>query len=178
MTSVFKILTTVAALAIGFAVSAQTPAVTSVLVAQRVEMVNGQAVLKSATQAGPGDVVSYTSTYRNNSGNAVEKMLAVVPVPFGTTLLGESPMPPNAQATTDGKTYSAMPLMRAVKQPDGSMRNMPVPLAEYRALRWDIGSLGSGKSVAVSLQVRLDAPLASPTTPVASLSTPQPAVKP
>lgn len=178
MTSFFKLLFVVATLATNSLALAQASGVTSALVAQRVDMVNGQAVLRPATQARPGDVISYTSTYRNNGGNAVSKMLAVVPVPTGTTLLGESITPASAQATTDGQTYAAMPLLRNVKQPDGSTRPMPVPLAEYRAVRWDIGSLGSGQSVAVSLQVRVDAPLASLTAPVAPASSPQPAAKP
>jgi hypothetical protein len=53
-----------------------------------------------------------------------------------------------------------MPLMRTVKQPDGKERKETVPLAEYRALRWEIGTLAAGSSTVVSLRVRIDAPAA------------------
>jgi hypothetical protein len=52
-----------------------------------------------------------------------------------------------------------MPLTRMVKQADGSTRKEPVPLSDYRALRWEIGTLAAGATTAVSLRVRIDAPV-------------------
>ncbi|OYZ02020.1 MAG: hypothetical protein B7Y42_02965, partial [Polaromonas sp. 28-63-22] len=57
-----------------------------------------------------------------------------------------------------GVVFAAMPLMRSVRQPDGSQRSEAVPLADYRALRWNVGTLAAGRSAVVSLRVRIDAP--------------------
>ena len=151
-----------ASLVLGQAVLAQSPAVTSNLSAQRVEMVEGKAVLKPAAQSKPGEVIEYSGTYRNVSAAGVNKLQATVPVPPGTTLIADSAQPAQAQASTDSTRFAPMPLMRTVKQPDGKERQEVVPLAEYRALRWEIGSLTAGSSAVVSLRVRIDAPAASP----------------
>ena len=130
--------------------------VTSVLVAQLVEMVDGKAVLKPATQSKPGDVIDYSSTYKNSGTAAAEKLLATLPVPVGTTLLSGSAQPGSALASTDGSVFAPIPLMRSVRQADGSQRTEPVPMADYRALRWDLGTLAAGRTAVVSLRVRID----------------------
>lgn len=151
-----------ATLALGQAALAQSPAVTSSLSAQRVEMVEGKAVLKPAAQGKPGEVIEYSGTYRNTSAAAVNKLQATVPVPPGTTFIAGSAQPAQAQASTDGTRFEAMPLMRTVRQANGSERKEAVPLSEYRALRWDVGTLAAGSTAVVSLRVRIDAPAASP----------------
>ena len=151
-----------ASLVLGQAALAQSPAVTSSLTAQKVEMLEGKAVLKPASKGKPGDVIEYSGTYRNVSTAGVNKLLAIVPVPRGTTFVADSAQPAQAQASTDGTQFAPMPLMRTVKQPDGKERKEAVPLAEYRALRWEIGSLAAGSSAVVSLRVRIDAPAVSP----------------
>ncbi|MBH2009229.1 MAG: DUF11 domain-containing protein [Xanthomonadaceae bacterium] len=153
-----------ASLAIGQGAWAQSPAVTSTLTAQRVEMVEGKQVLKPAAQSKPGEVIEYSGTYRNAGTAAVSQLQATVPVPAGTTLMAASAQPAQAQASTDGTRFAPMPLTRMVRQPDGSERKEAVPLAEYRALRWEIGTLAAGGSAVVSLRVRIDSPLAVSST--------------
>ena len=85
-------------LALGQATFAQSQ-VSSTLLAQRVEMVDGKAVLKPATQSKPGEVIDYSSTYKNSGTAAVEKLVATVPVPVGTTLLAGSAEPAQALAS-------------------------------------------------------------------------------
>lgn len=150
-----------ASLVLGQAALAQSPSVTSSLTAQKVEMVGGKAVLKPAAKGNPGDVIEYSGTYRNVSAAGVNKLQATVPVPPGTVFIPDSAQPAQAQASTDSARFAPMPLMRTVKQPDGKERREAVPLDEYRALRWEIGSLAAGGSTVVSLQVRIDAPAAS-----------------
>ena len=150
----------VASLTLGQAALAQSPAVTSTLTAQRVDMVNGKAVLKPAAQSMPGEVIEYSGTYRNGGATAVDKLQAFVPVPVGTTFIAGSAQPALAQASTDGTRFAPLPLTRMVRQADGSERKETVPLVEYRALRWDVGTLGAGASAVVSLRVRIDAPVA------------------
>ncbi len=147
-------------LALGQATFAQSQ-VSSTLLAQRVEMVDGKAVLKPATQSKPGEVIDYSSTYKNSGTAAVEKLVATVPVPVGTTLLAGSAEPAQALASTDGTVFAPMPLMRTVRQSDGSQRSEAVPLADYRALRWDLGTLAAGRTAVVSLRTRIDSAVAA-----------------
>lgn len=148
----------------GQAAWAQRADVTSALVAQRVEMVDGKAVLQPAAQGKPGDVIDYSSTYRNGGTAAAAKLLATVPVPVGTTFIAGSAAPAAAQASTDGVRFAPVPLTRVVKLASGAERTEPVPLAEYRALRWDTGTLAAGTSAVVSMRVRIDAPASDVST--------------
>ncbi len=147
-------------------------AVSSTLTAQRVETEGGKLVLKPATSSKPGDVIAYTGTYRNGGTAAADKLLATIPVPSGTSLVAASADPARAQASTDGISFAPMPLMRNVKQADGSERREAVPLADYRALRWEIGTLAPGASSVVALRVRIDELVS------ASAGTPATAAKP
>lgn len=158
MKYLFSLCTVAASLLIGPLAFAQAPAVSSSLTAQRVDMVEGKAVLKPLTEAKPGDVIEYAGTYRNAGKSAVDKLQATVPVPVGTTYIASSAVPAAAMASTDGSRFEAMPLMRTVRQANGVERSVPVPLADYRALRWDIGALAPSGANVVSLRVRVDAP--------------------
>ncbi|MCZ8255775.1 MAG: hypothetical protein O9327_08940 [Polaromonas sp.] len=159
MKPILKLCMFAAGLALGQAVWAQTSPVSSQLLAQRVDMVAGKPVLKPAGDGKPGDILQYSATYRNTGAAAATKLLATVPVPPGTTFIAASAEPAQAQASTDGTTFAPMPLTRMVKQADGSTRKEPVPLADYRAVRWEIGSLPAGATTVVSLRTRIDAPV-------------------
>ncbi|OYZ79242.1 MAG: hypothetical protein B7Y03_13090, partial [Polaromonas sp. 24-62-144] len=133
MNKLFTFCMFAAGLALGQVALAQS-AVTSTLAAQRVDMVDGKPVLKPAAQSKPGDIIEYSSTYKNSGASAADKLQATLPVPAGTTLIAGSAEPAQALASTDGVVFAAMPLMRSVRQPDGSQRSEAVPLADYRAL--------------------------------------------
>jgi uncharacterized repeat protein (TIGR01451 family) len=135
---------------------AQSPAVTSSLTAQRVETVAGKVVLTPADAGKPGDLVEYSGTYRNAGKTPVEKLVATIPVPAGTTFVAGSAAPARAQASTDGVRFAPMPLMRSVRAADGSTRQEPVPLADYRFVRWEVGSLAAGADARVLLRVQID----------------------
>ena len=173
MKPVLNVCIVLACLLTAGAVFAQAPTVTSSLTAQRVEMVDGKSQLKPAADGKPGDVIEYTGNYRNTGAAPVAQLQAVVPVPVGTTLIAGSVMPAAAQASTDGTTFAAMPLMRSVRQADGSQRRVAVPLADYRAVRWDIGALPAAGNTAVSLRVRIDTPALASAAPLVS-ATPNP----
>ena len=161
MKPLLKLCLVAASVVFGQALFAQTPAVTSSLAAQRVEMVEGKPVLTPATQTKPGDIIEYSGTYRNAGAASVQKLQAVVPVPVGTTFVAGTAQPAQAQASTNGISFAPMPLMHMVKQADGTQRQEPVPLAEYRALRWDVGTLAAASNAVVSLKVRVDSPAIS-----------------
>jgi uncharacterized repeat protein (TIGR01451 family) len=147
------------------ALAQKASSVSSQLLAQRVDVVAGKPVLSPASEIKPGDVLQYSATYKNTAATPAAKLLATLPVPPGTTLVQASAEPTQAMASTDGNTFAPMPLTRTVKQADGSTRKEPVPLIEYRALRWDIGALPAGASTVVSLRVRID------NNPVVALAT-------
>ncbi len=159
MRSIWKFGVVVAGLALGQMALAQNAAVSSQLLAQRVDTVAGKPVLKAAGDGKPGDVLQYSATYRNTGATPAGKLLATVPVPPGTTFIAASAEPAQAQASTDGATFAPMPLTRLVKQADGTTRKEPVPLADYRALRWEIGTLPAGATTVVSLRTRIDSPV-------------------
>jgi uncharacterized repeat protein (TIGR01451 family) len=145
---------------------AQTAPITSELQVQKVETVDGNTVFKPAQLSKPGDVLEYRVSYTNHSSAAVNGLVANLPIPVGTTLEDKSQLPPNAQASIDGTSFAPLPLMRRVKQADGSEQQQPVPLSEYRALRWSLGTLAPGKSEQVSARVRVN----SSVPPVASVA--------
>ncbi|MBC5781361.1 hypothetical protein H8N03_00305 [Ramlibacter sp. USB13] len=147
----------VAGLVIAQLAAAQSSAVSSTLQARRVENVNGKVVLTSADVGKPGDLVEYSGTYRNGGSKPVDKLVATIPVPPGTTYVSGSAEPGKATASVDGVRYAPMPLKRTVRQADGTSREEPVPVTEYRFIRWDIGSLGAGSESVVKLWVRIDA---------------------
>ncbi len=146
-----------AAVAVAGSAWAQGPQLTSELQVQRVETVNGATLYKPAQVSKPGDILEYRVTYTNHSNAAINALVANLPIPSGTTLIERSTLPPDAQASTDGVRFAPLPLMRVVRLPDGSQHQEQVPLAEYRALRWNLGVLGAGKSAQAQARVSVNA---------------------
>lgn len=148
-------------LALGLAGTAwaQQAPVSSELQVQRVETVDGTTVFKPAQVSKPGDVLEYRVSYTNRSNAAVIGLVANLPIPAGTTLVEKSQLPPNALASTDGTRFAPLPLMHRVKQANGREDEVPVPLEEYRALRWTLGTLAPGRSEQVSARVRVNTTL-------------------
>jgi uncharacterized repeat protein (TIGR01451 family) len=130
------------------------------LTAQRVTLVDGKEVLVSADKARPGDVIEYRAVYRNDGRNAVRGLDATLPVPSGLEYLPKTAAPAVVLASTDGRTFAPVPLVRTERTPDGRQVVREVPLSEYRALRWSIGALAMKESRTVRARMRV-APLAS-----------------
>ena len=149
------------AAALGFSGGAwaQPQQITSELVVERVEMVDGKAVFKPAQVSKPGDVLEYRVKYTNRSASAATGLVANLPIPAGTTLLARSELPPNVLASTDGAQFAPPPLLRVLRQPDGGQHQEPVPIEEYRALRWNLGTLAAGQSEQVQARVRVNTAL-------------------
>jgi len=154
-----------AALGLAGGAWAQPAQITSELVVERVEIVDGKTVLKPAQLSKPGDLLEYRVTYTNRSASAATGLVANLPIPAGTTLVAHSELPPDVLASTDGAHFAPPPLMHALRQSDGSTRQVPVPLEEYRALRWNLGTLTAGHSAQVQARVQVNtvpAPAVSP----------------
>jgi uncharacterized repeat protein (TIGR01451 family) len=145
-----------AALSLATSAWAQPAQITSELVVERVEIVDGKTVFKPAPLSKPGDLLEYRVTYTNRSASAATGLVANLPIPAGTTLVARSELPPDVLASTDGAHFAPPPLMRALRQSDGSTRQVPVPLEEYRTLRWSLGTLAAGHSAQVQARVQVN----------------------
>lgn len=136
------------------------------LTAQRVTTSNGKEALVSAEQALPGEVIEYRATYKNQGSAMVKDLFATLPVPAGLSYLPKTAQPTRLLASTDGRTFEAVPLKRRVKQIDGREAVVVVPVAEYRYLRWSIGTLGAKESRTVRARMRV-----APLEPVSAVTT-------
>ena len=97
-----------------------------------------------------GTVIQYKATYTNTINQSINDLAVTLPIPANMTFTGEV-SPASAQASTDGKNYADMPLMRKV---DGKM--VKIPYSEYRTLRWNIKLLPAKKSAAVALNTTVN----------------------
>ena len=119
------------------------------LVRSKVAAEKGREVLVSASFAKPGDILEEAATYTNTSKSTLKGFEATLPVPANTELVVASVKPANAKASSDGKTFSKLPLVKKVRQPDGVEVEQPLPLDQYRYLRWYPGELAAEKSMTV-----------------------------
>ena len=148
-----------------------------------VKKADGAEALLPAQSVKPGDVLQYTAVYRNADSRAVSHLVASLPIPAGTELVGASAVPREVQASLDGKVYAATPLMRKLRRADGQMVDVPVPLTEYRYLRWPEQQIAAGASFSTSARVRVvsssvSVATATPASATAAAPTPAPATAP
>ena len=126
------------------------------LKAQKVERTrDGKEVLRVADRAIPGEVIQYDAIYRNQGKKGIRNLQPTLPIPSGLEYLPDSAKPAPSKASLDGKNFAPVPLMRQVALPDGKTKEEPVPASEYRALRWELGDLDSGRNALVSARARL-----------------------
>ena len=136
-------------------VSAQTPDVRVDLTGNRVVVTDGKESFVKADKAGPGDVIQYEAVYKNTTKGPLKNIAATVPIPAGMTLVADSAKPAAELASLDGKNFSPVPLMREVKNEAGVLEKQPVPLAQYRALRWNLAELAPDQTATVVLRAQL-----------------------
>lgn len=111
--------------------------------------------LEAADRADPGDIIEYQARYTNVGAAPAQRFSPQLPMPEALVYAGNTALPSGFQATTDGKNFAPAPLMRSVKNPDGTTKMVAVPLREYRALRWQLGTLAPGESVTVKARARV-----------------------
>ncbi len=146
----------------GFSVTPSAPAETSpVKVTLTAWLVTkgagGEDVFTPAETARPGDLIEYRVESVNESGKPLKGQVLNLPIPAGTTYVGGSAAPAAVQASIDGgKTFAPVPLMREVQKPGGGTEKVPVPLAEYRALRWVVGIQATGQRAHVKARIKVD----------------------
>lgn len=116
---------------------------------------NGKEVLSATDKAAPGETLQYQVAYRNNGKSAVTSMAATLPLPVGLAYVPGSARPATPQASLDGKTFADIPLKTMVKGADGKLQPQLVPYSDYRALRWNVGSLPANEQVTVSARAQV-----------------------
>ena len=134
---------------------AQSPDLKVNLIARKVTSADGKEKLVPADKARPGEVIQYDANYHNGGSAALRNVGAILPVPAGLILLPDSAQPAAPEASLDGKTFEPVPLTRQVINASGITVNEPVPLAEYRALRWNLDEVPAGGSTTVTLRARV-----------------------
>ena len=137
---------------------AQAPAsepVTTTLEARKVVRgADGQESFAPADVARPGDVIEYVATYRNTTRQLVRNLEATLPIPVHTELVPESARPASVRASLDAREFAAPPLKRKTLV-NGRETLEPVPLREYRFLRWEPVHLGAAASMTFTARVRV-----------------------
>ena len=112
--------------------------------------------LVGAEQARSGDQLEYQAVYRNPTAATVHHVLVTVPVPAnGLEYVLDTAAPHADLASTDGKQYSPLPLLRVATSLDGRKVTRPAPAADYRFLRWDLGDVPAGATRTVRTRVQL-----------------------
>jgi uncharacterized repeat protein (TIGR01451 family) len=125
------------------------------LVRSKVILAGAKEVMQSAAIAQPGETLEEVATYTNTSKAALKNLEATLPIPPNTELVVASIKPANAKASIDGKNFSKVPLSRKVKLPSGVEIEQPVPLSEYRYLRWYPGELRPDRPLIFSARFKV-----------------------
>ena len=136
------------------------------LVRTKVVLVDGKEVFQDAATARPGEILEEIATYTNKSRSTLKSLVATLPVPANTELVAGSAKPGNAMASVDGNEFATLPLKRKVRQQNGGEIDLPIPVSEYRYLRWYPGDLAAEKSLVFSARFQV----ANTTATVASPS--------
>jgi uncharacterized repeat protein (TIGR01451 family) len=129
--------------------------VVSTLTAQKVVQKQGQEVFEPGDRAKPGDVILYSATYVNKSQGVIRNLEPTLPIPPGTQCIPDTAKPKPTKASLDGRAFETIPIKLKTKPSGSATGNGYVAQTEYRALRWHLGELAPGKSVAVTARVKV-----------------------
>lgn len=108
-------------------------------------------LLKETDKVKPNTRLEYRVTYTNTSNASLKNLKMNLPIPAHVTYTGQA-FPKNVYASTDGVNFAKAPLKRTENG-----KQIAVPLAEYRALQWEINEFKAKQNVNVSAQVRVNA---------------------
>ena len=131
---------------------------TIALTAQKVmKQSDGSEKLLAADRALPGELIQYDTLCQNQGAKALNNVAPMLPIPAGMVYVADSASPAPAEASLDGKTFSAIPLKRKVTMPTGEVTEQEVPATEYRALRWKLGEMAPGAKTVLVARTRIAA---------------------
>lgn len=117
---------------------------------------DGGESLAAASRTRPGETLEYRAHYRNDGQTPARQVVAILPLPAGNTVfVPGSAFPSGAEGSTDGRHFEPLPLQRWVVLPNGRRELRPVPAAEYRSLRWQLGELPPQQGATVRARVQV-----------------------
>ena len=124
-----------------------------------VERNSALVALDKATPVNPGEILDWTISSENSGNGAALEYKAVGHIPRGTSFVAGSAKADGAQKTLysidGGKSYSAQPMIEE-KQPDGSVKRVPAPVAMYTEIRYEWSDpLAPGGKLYASYKVRV-----------------------
>lgn len=122
---------------------------------ERITVDAGKEVLVATERAAPGEQVQYVAVYTNTAAKstaAIPNLQATMPIPSAMHFTGSAQPMPN-QASTDGKAFEAYPIVRMIKQADGTLKRVEVPFDSYRTLRWTLKPLAPQVSQTVKARM-------------------------
>ena len=150
--------------AISGVASAAEPLTNTLTVHRVTHELDGREQLAAADTAKPGDVLEYQVELHNSGASSVRALQATLPIPAGVTLIPSSVEPSAVQASVDGAHFAPLPLMHRVRQADGTVADQPIPLKDYRFLRWNPTDVAPRASLIVHARVMLVSGVAAETT--------------
>jgi uncharacterized repeat protein (TIGR01451 family) len=114
--------------------------------------------LDNKTVVNPGEILDWTIVSENSGSAAARDYKAVGHIPQGTTFVADSAKADGARTVysiDNGKTFSAQPMM-AVKQADGSVKQVPAPASMYTEIRYEWADpLAAGGKLSAAYKVRV-----------------------
>lgn len=122
---------------------------------ERITVDAGKEVLVATERAAPGEQVQYVAVYTNTAAKSaapIPNLQATMPIPSAMHFTG-SAQPTPSQASTDGKAFEAYPIVRIIKQADGTLKRVEVPFNSYRSLRWTLKALAPQASQTVKARM-------------------------
>jgi hypothetical protein len=137
------------------AISAVVEPIEVTLERKKIVNIGGKELLVAADVAKPGDTLIEVAAYTNRSKKSLAGFQATLPIPQNTELIEGSAQPRGVLASTDGKSFFPLPLMRRVKLVNGVEKDEVVPLAEYRYLRWSPGEIPAEKTLSFSARFKV-----------------------
>jgi uncharacterized repeat protein (TIGR01451 family) len=148
--------------AVGFAqkhfmISAARPEVNVKLTAA-VERDTALVPLEKAEAVNPGEVLDWTITSENTGNASAIGYKAVGHIPRGTIFVAGTAKAEGAKTVFSidgGKSYSDKPMIEE-KQPDGTVKRVPAPVAMYTDIRYEWSDpLVQGGKLSASYKVRV-----------------------
>ena len=130
-----------------------------VSLAGSVEREGKQLGLEKLEAVQPGEILNWQIQSVNEGNAPAREYKTVGHIPAGTSFVAGSAVAENGSTVTysidGGKTFSTLPVI-AEKQPDGSVKTVPAPVAMYTEVRYEWSdSLAAGGKLSASYKVRV-----------------------
>ncbi len=113
---------------------------------------NGNEVLvpvTAETRLQSGNILEYQGFFTNTNADRVRKMTVTMSIPDQVELLG-GVIPDFPYGSVDGSAFSRMPLKGRVNG-----QSQDIPLAYYKAVRWDLEGIGLNDTVTVQYRAKV-----------------------